>query len=83
MVKFLATRDGRVCLGLVLTKANLDRLMQDEPILLMAEEMKLPQFKCNDIAIIYAETEEKFEKDMRERGFISSETRILADPSKQ
>lgn len=57
MIKFLSSRDGRKCLGLVITLENVDLLMKDKPIFIHAEQVNLQLFNVEDIVVMYAEND--------------------------
>lgn len=69
-------KTGRRCLGMVLTKRNVELLKKEKPIHFSAEDMGLPDFKVNDILILFCETEEKFKKFAEEEGLIGELTKI-------
>jgi hypothetical protein len=78
MIKFLITHPEtkRIILGLVITETNVERLKKDQPIHFHAEDLGLKEFKYNEFLLIYYPTLEEAEKDLRDKGYITSDTHI-------
>lgn len=87
MIKYMATNEsnGRIILGLIIVKDNIENLKNDKPIHINAEEMRLKEFKFNEIVISYCETEEDAIKLFQKHGLIDKQTKVYEDrnPTKQ
>lgn len=81
MIKYIMQDldNGRKTLGLVITAENVKRLMEGYPIHLFSEEIKMAQFDVSEIEIAYFPSEEIAYRVMKEAGFISDDTVIIAE----
>lgn len=79
MVKFLANRDGRMFLAFGLTRENITRLMQDEPIKIDTKELGLPP---GALLIFYGETEATIYDTLKEQGLVGPQTVIHDTPTR-
>jgi hypothetical protein len=71
MVKFLATRDGRMFLAFGLTRENITRLMQDEPITIDTKDLGLAP---GTLCIFVGETEATIYDTLKEQGVVGPQT---------
>ncbi len=80
MIKFTGIRaDERVTLFLGLSRANLERLPQDQPIKVDLVELGLDQGGIHDIVIFAGETEEGMLADLNRAGVITPETKMTIE----
>jgi len=56
MIKALAEKDGRKLLILILFEENLEKLKDEQPILITVEQMKISKIIIDEIFICYFET---------------------------
>jgi len=78
MIKFMATRDGRKILGLVLTEENVTRLRGGEPITFHAEDIRKLIVEFQDFIMFYASDDRAALRIIEEHSLIDSETEIRA-----
>lgn len=71
MVKFLATRDGRMFLAFGLTRENITRLMQDEPIKIDTTDLGLAP---GTLLLFFGETEEAIYDSLKDQGVVGPQT---------
>jgi len=57
MIKFIAERDGKRLLGIVLLEENIIRLRKKMPILFKAKDMELPSINADEVLICFFKTE--------------------------
>lgn len=69
MVKFMGKKNGKPFIGLGLSRANIERMMQGFPILVKGEELGKPEF--GEITIFFGETEKGIVDDLVKTGMIS------------
>lgn len=79
MIKFVSdSNDGRVHLGLGISRGNVDRLIAGQPIRVSLQEMQEGLAINGDIMIFFAETERELQQAIAE--FIGPETKVKIDP---
>lgn len=79
MIRFLATNeDGGTVIGLGLSRANVDRLVDGEPIQVDAASVNAP-FR-GQIFIFFGETEEAMAEELQRGGAIGPQTEVHVDP---
>ena len=84
MIKYLAsTENGRRVLGMVITRQNIDYLLQQHPIHFNCEQMGLNEINIKEVIISYSENEETAQRDFKERGIITKDTIIHIDQLKK
>jgi hypothetical protein len=78
MIKFLTEnqRTKRIILGCVLTDGNLGYLLNGKPIHINAEDLTLPEFKFNELLILYYPNNEEALKDLKEKGYIQDDVKV-------
>jgi hypothetical protein len=79
MIKMLAKDDGVTILHFGLSRANINRLIAGDPILIRAEDMD-PDLKGVKIGIFFGETEAEMQAMLRREGLIGPETKVTVDP---
>lgn len=82
MLKFTATKgDGGKIVGLGLTRANIERMMAGQPVLVHARDLNLPYDL--DITLIFGEDEAAIEKMLRDGGMIGPNTKKHTEPRRK
>lgn len=72
MVKFIGeSKEGRMMLGLGLSRENIQRLLKGEPIHIHREELDhISPMEIDEILIFAGETEEVIQEDFIKAGFL-------------
>jgi hypothetical protein len=79
MIKFVFEgKDGRIHLGLGISRENVNRLIAGKPILVKLPEMREGLSIDGNIMIHFGETERELQKEVAE--FIGPETKVNIDP---
>ena len=74
MIKFNGKVDGSNLLGLGLSRENVSRLVDGQPIMINTKEMNLGDFPWGKIFIFFGETEEDMAKELEDMGAINAKT---------
>lgn len=85
MVKFIMTDQdtGRRTLGMGITRENLIRLLQENPIHIMAEDLNLKDLtNVHEISIAYFDKEGDLMNFLKHHGLITDETKIHSEDKK-
>lgn len=80
MVKFLASREGRLILGLGLVRGNISRLMNGNPIHIDCQQLGTPELRVHEILIFYGDNELEIASRFRVMGFLTDDAQIKSDP---
>lgn len=84
MIKFFAEGSGgRVIMGLIFSRVNVENLVNQMPIHFSCEEMNLPEIRCKDVHILYFETEEEAVKFFVDNGFITPDKLVPIEEGKK
>jgi hypothetical protein len=85
MIKFImtATNTNRKTLGLGITRQNVIKLLQENPIHLHAEDLNMKDFAgIHEVSIAYFDTESELMNFMQQNGLITTETVIKSEEKK-
>lgn len=78
MIKFRASGEGgSQVIGFGLSRRNIERLMNGEPI---STKMPAGAGPPLEVVIFFGETEQAMYDQMRQSGYIDSDTQLLVDP---